>query len=553
MSEFLRALHALNQPRAGRRWVYVPYDQLTDAVGPLAQQSARELGIVLLENPGKAGRRPYHKQKLALVLANGRHFALEQARRGVAVYFRSVEADGYVGALRAARKRLGPLTMMEAAERELRRELAPLRADGTLQVLPHAGWLTTHEDFTNACGAPPWRMDAFYRAVRKKYGWLLDAGKPVGGKWSLDSENRKAWHGEPAAPTPPRFTPDAITREVIALVERRYTRHPGAVNAALLPSTREDSEELWDWAKRACLPAFGPYEDAMSVESSGLFHTRISPLLNLQRLSARRVLDEALALPIPLQCKEGFLRQLAGWREYMRHAHRASRGFRKHPASPSAKTAGDGGYASWSGQPWNGQGGDLGALPDLLQSTEPLPPAYWGRTCGMRCLDTVVKDVWSEGYSHHITRLMVLANIAMLVGASPRELCDWFWVAYADAYDWVVEPNVLAMGSFATGPLLTTKPYVAGAAYIDRMSDYCRGCRFDPKRNCPITSMYWAFLARHRELLQNVARMDMPLRSLDRRAPAQRARDLRVLAWVQQTLREGGELRLEDLPEAVPP
>ena len=172
--------------------------------------------------------------------------------------------------------------------------------------------------------------------------------------------------------------------------------------------------------------------------------------------------------------------------------------------------------------------------------------AFWGQPSGLRCLDETVRGVWREAYSHHILRLMVLSNLATLLDVAPRELCDWFWVAYADAYDWVVEPNVLAMGTFGAGPLMTTKPYVSGAAYIDRMSDFCGDCRFDPKRDCPITPMYWAFLARHREAFEGNPRLAMPLRSLDKRGEEQRERDARVYERVRRVLLDGRELTPED-------
>jgi deoxyribodipyrimidine photolyase-related protein len=553
-SHFLRALaHRTRHTPTGsdRLWLYVPYDQLTDQCGPLREHAPAQLGIVMLENPAKARRRPYHKQKLAMVLANGRQFALEQAARGVAVRWGVAGAQGYAGALRRLARELGPLTMMEAAERELRSELTPLVADGTLRVLPHAGWLTTEEEFRAACPAPPWRMDAFYRALRKRRGWLIEKGKPLGGKWSHDAENRKRWRGQPLAPPALRFEPDEITREVLTLIEDEFAGHPGALDGSALPSTAADGERLWRWAKEECLPYFGPYEDAMSDRSSGLFHSRVSALVNLQRLSAQRLIDDVLALPIDLPSKEGFVRQLAGWREYMRHVHRATDGFRElpDPRAAALPAPGDGGYARWAGEPWPSAGdGDGGAVVSQLGAEEPLPPAYWGRESGLHCLDSVVSQVWSEGYSHHITRLMVLSNLAMLLDVSPRELTDWFWAAYVDAYDWVVEPNVLAMGSFGTGSLITTKPYIAGAAYIDRMSDFCQSCRFDPRKNCPFTSLYWAFLERHHDALADVARMDMPLRSAQARAESLRARDRGVVLWVQQTLAAGEPLRVADAP-----
>lgn len=465
----------------GRRWLFVAYDQLSERLGPLAREDPRDLGIVLVEAPWKAARRPYHKQKLALVLANLRHFALEQAGRGVAVRH-AVSPGLYRDALAPLARELGPLRALEPAERELRADLAPLVGSGALEVVPHDGWLTTPEQFrAGAGGAPPWRMDAFYRHVRRATGILMEGGKPRGGKWSFDAENRKAWRGSPPAPAPPRFRPDAVTAEVGELVAARFAAHPGELDLEALPATAGDADELWEWAKRECLPHFGPFEDAMARSAAGLFHTRISPLLNLQRLLPRRVVDDALGLGLPLASLEGFVRQILGWREFVRHVHRETDGFRRLPGRsvPVASEPGDGGYARWAGHPWSREPAprelDGGACPDELAATAPLPPAFWGRPSGLACLDSVVRDVWANAWSHHITRLMVLSNLATLLGVSPRELTDWFWVAYADAYDWVVEPNVLAMGTYAAGEVMTTKPYVSGSAYIDRMSDHCAG------------------------------------------------------------------------------
>lgn len=512
MREFLRRLRSFGPARGERRWVYVPYDQLSDRVGPRARAAPSELGLVLVESPWKAARRPYHRQKLALILANQRHFALEQAARGVVV--RYVVHDGpYHEALEQLASELGTLDVMEPAERELREDLRPLVESGKLRVVPHEGWLTTRDDFLAGAGASaPWRMDAFYRHVRRTSGILMERGKPVGGKWSFDTENRKPWKGDPPAPPPPRFEPDAVTREVGELIESRFPSHPGTLDLAALPATREDAQALLAWAVEYALPHFGPFEDAMSVRSSGLFHTRLSPLINLHRLLPREVLDAALRAPIDLASQEGFVRQLLGWREFVRHVHSETDGFRtlEHDARPS-----------------------------VLGAHRALPPAFWGTRSGLHCLDIVVADVWREGWSHHITRLMVLSNLATLLDIEPREITDWFWVAYIDAFDWVVEPNVLAMGTYGVGGLMTTKPYVSGAAYIARMSDYCKGCRFDPASTCPITPLYWAFLARNAAKLEQSARMDMPLRSVAKRTEAQRARDAEVFERVSSTLASG--------------
>lgn len=543
MEAFRTALAAAQTARNthdGRRFVFVPYDQLGAHAGPLSREDARGLGVVLVECPEKAARRPYHKQKLALVLTNLRHFALEQAARGVAV--RHVVAPSYAAALDRLVPEVGPMRVMRPAERELRSELAPLVEAKKLELVPHEGWLTTREDLP---ADPPWRMDVFYRNVRRRLGVLMDKGKPVGGKFSFDADNRRAWRGEPPAPPLPTFEVDAITSEVGDLVRERMGRHPGALDLEALPATAADTERAWSWAKRQCLPTFGPYEDAMSTRSRNLFHTRISALLNLGRLSARRVVDETVALDAPLASKEGFIRQILGWREFVRHVHEATDGFRviRGAPQPVLPGPGDGGFGAWRGEPWPAAaGGDGGSRTSVLGADRPVPPAYWGAASGLRCLDEVIRSVWEEGYSHHITRLMVLSNLAMLLDVSPRDLTDWFWAAYVDAYDWVVEPNVHAMGTFGVGDLMTTKPYVAGSAYIDKMSDYCDGCRFDPKTSCPYPSLYWAYLGRHSAALARVDRMKLPVIAEARRTPEQKRAAAEVFAKVSAALARGEEL-----------
>lgn len=531
---FARRLVELSPPWAarrgrggggGRRWVFVAYDQLTSDFGPVARTPPGELGVVLVECPDKAARRPYHRQKLALVLTNLRHYALEQAARGVAVrYVVAERGQGYGDALAAVVRELGPLDAMAPAERELRRELLPLVEEGAVRLVPHEGWLTTRDDFVasqpGAGPAGPFRMDAFYRYVRKRTGVLVRGGRPEGGKWSFDTENRRRWTGDPPAPWPLVHEPDDVTREVGDLVTTRFAEHPGELRLDRLPATADDAERVWARALRDCLPSFGPYEDAMSRSSRRLFHAGVSPLLNLSRLSPARLVRDAADADAPLPSREGFVRQVLGWREFVRHVHAETDGFRL-----------------------------AGATPDHLVppgDAAPLPPVYWGGApSGLACLDDVVETVWQEAHSHHITRLMVLSNVATLLDVSARELSDWFWVAYDDAYDWVVEPNVLAMGTFATGPVLTTKPYVAGAAYVDRMSDYCAACAFDPKTTCPLTRLYWAFLARHRDVLEGNLRLALPLASAAKRSPAERTKDEASFARVREALGAGERLAPE--------
>ena len=527
MSVFTKRLSALSpheKKTEQREWVFVPYDQLTDAVGPLAELPPERTGIIMVETKWKPHRRPYHKQKLAFVLASQRHFALEQAARGVAVDYVFGEAS-YAELLAPRVEKRGPLLVMDPAERELRADLKSLVDSGALVLCPNEAWLTSAEQFERSVSGgrsgPTWRMDRFYRTVRRDSGILMEGDKPLGGKWSFDAENRKRWPGDPEAPSPPSFPVDEIKEEVVALVRNEFADHPGDLDVDQLPATRADAEILWRWALDRCLPLFGPYEDAMSTASASLFHSRASALINNGRLLPRRIVDDVLALDIPLASQEGFVRQVLGWREFMRHVHDATDGFRALPE---------------------------GRTDNVLGAREPLPSAYWGETSGLHCLDHVVEDVWRTGYGHHITRLMVLSNLATLLDLDPRALADWFWVAYVDAYDWVVEPNVLGMGTYSLGDLFVTKPYVSGAAYIHKMSDYCNDCAFSPRKDCPITGLYWDFLARHKDVLTGNVRLAMPLRSLARRSAEKRQDDRAVYEWVSRSLRDRQILTPEGRP-----
>ncbi|MCB9644930.1 MAG: cryptochrome/photolyase family protein [Myxococcales bacterium] len=558
MELFLSRLAAYREREGSqrRRWLFVPYDQLSDQMGPLSREEPQSMGIVLVETLWKAARRPYHKQKLALILSNMRHFALEQAARGVAVRYLMGKAP-YPTMLEAAMAedaalRGDALEVMEPAERELRVALQPLVDAGKLRILPHEGWLSSSQQFRESLSSEGrYRMDAFYRRVRRDTGYLMERGKPLGGKFSFDTENRKPWHGEPPAPELPVFLVDPITQEVGDFLLTKLAHHPGTLDLTALPQRREDAETLWTWAKARCLPMFGPYEDAMSMSSTNLFHTRLSSLINIHRLLPKRILEEVLDLSLPLASKEGFVRQILGWREFVRHVHRETDGFRRLPHMERplcANVPGDGGYAGWSGKDWRRRDAmndpDGGAIPAFLSEGRPIPPAFWGKASGLACLDQVVSSVWEEGYSHHITRLMVLSNLATLLDVSPRALTDWFWVAYTDAYDWVVEPNVLGMGTYAVGDLMTTKPYVSGTPYLQKMSDYCKACRFDPKKDCPISSLYWAFLARHQEKLSENIRLKMPMASLRKRSDEKKQQDAALFAKISEQLAMGEVLSL---------
>lgn len=543
---------------AGRRWVFVPYDQLSDRLGVLHETTPEKLGVILIENHWKHRRRPYHKQKLALVLSNMRHFAIEQARRGVAIRYEVTDRP-YRYVLTELASELGPIEVMEPAEYELRVDLSPLLTRGSLIQREHTGWLTDTKTFDISQGKrSSWRMDAFYRTVRKKHDILMQGDAPVGGKYSFDAHNREPWDGTPTAPTPPKFSTDDIDEEVAALIEERFPHHPGRVDLEHLPSTLEDAQELWEWAKISCMEHFGPYEDAMSSRSRTLFHTLLSPIINLHRITPRQVLDDALDLDIPIASKEGFVRQLIGWREFIRHVHVKTNGLRELPGrqkQPDVEAApGDAGWSAYTNHAWVRSAGDEdlvgGSSANMLGASNDLFPAFWGERSGMNCLDQVVSSVMETGYSHHIERLMVVSNIATLLDIEPRQLTDWFWVAYIDAYDWVVEPNVIGMGTFGVGDLFTTKPYISGANYINKMSDFCSDCRFSPSKSCPITSLYWAFLARHQDTLETNHRMSLVYKNLSRRSQSKRDKDIITYEHVTSELTAGRAISPETMPTA---
>jgi deoxyribodipyrimidine photolyase-related protein len=525
------------QDIAHRRWIYVPYDRFTDRVGPLTEQAASDTGIVIVESTAKALRRPYHKKKLVVLISNMRHFALEQQAKGVAVLYHFSPFSHGQALLELQRSRhLPTLTCMKPAERELRLDLHFARKSGLgLNEVEDETWASTTQDFTETYGAyEPGRssvMDRFYRHMRQKTGILMEGAKPFGGQFSFDAENRQPFRNQVEVPEMPSYPPDEITDEVIALVEKTFTHHFGTTRNFNLPCTREHCDTFWRFFLDHLLLHFGPFEDAMRDDHLQLFHSKTSVLLNLGRLLPldliRDVAQRSLTGQAPMASCEGFIRQLLGWREFMRHIHEQTHGYRllgdsvpqEQASRPQEKSPDQISMAATAYETSGRSDPYAGARPSALHASKPLPAVYWGVKSGLHCMDTVIAQVIEEGWSHHITRLMVLSNLATLCGFSPRELTDWFWFAYVDAYDWVVEPNVLGMATYADGGLTATKPYVSGAAYINRMSNFCGHCEYDPKKSvgpgsCPFTSLYWTFLERNESILANNLRMAGPYRSL---------------------------------------
>lgn len=494
--------------RQPQRWVFIPYDQLRED-HPLLEDGPDAVGVIYIETAAKPARRPYHKQKLVLLLSAMRHHALARARAGHAVVYWFSER-WYDEALREVAERFGiqRIDCLAPAEREVREPLARLRL---LNLHPNTLFITDTAFYRSVFPRPGQRrLETFYRAARRAMGLLMEGGEPVDSRWNFDEENRQTWKGKPPVPARLRFAHDAITREVIDLVVTRHTDAFGSIEAFDWPVTAADAQRAADHFFESLLAHFGPYEDAMAAGEPALFHSLLSASINLGMLDplslCRRAEREWRDGRVPLASAEGFIRQILGWREFVRHV------FEEHAREYFSMNA--------------------------LEANLALPDWYWGASSGMHCVDDTVQTVVRTGHSHHITRLMVLSNLATLIGVNPQALNAWFWFAYVDAYDWVVTPNVVGMGSFADGGIFATKPYIASGRYIRKMGpSLCAACRYDSARSdgptaCPFNHLYWDFLERNGKAFANNPRMTMPLRGLARLAADTRADHRReAQAW----------------------
>jgi len=496
--------------------VWVLGDQLSRDRGPLADDPERALFVEAREF---ATRRRYHPQKLALAFAAMRNFANDLRERGVDVVYERCETfgdglDAYFEAYPGDELVVQRPASHGAADR-LRR-LVDARG-GSLRVVENEQFLCSPAAFDEwAADREGYSHESFYRWMRRRTGYLMDDGDPVGGEWNYDDRNRETPPEDYASPPLPEFAYGdhlADAQERVAGVETW-----GDPDGFDWPVTREHAERALEDFLAHRLPEFGPYEDAMLDDDWHLDHSLLSPPLNLGLLGPREVVEAAIDAyrereDVPIHSVEGFLRQVVGWREFVRHVYR-----REMPELASA---------------------------NQLDQTRDLPAAYWDPTeTEMACLRSAVERVHDRGYTHHIERLMVLSNAALTYGASPQALNEWFYGGFVDAYHWVVTPNVVGMGSFGTDAL-TTKPYAASANYVDRMSDYCGDCPYDPdattgERACPLNSLYWDFLAEHEAALRDNHRMGLVYSHLDDK------RDAGELAAVRERASEVRETLADD-------
>ena len=483
-------------------------DQLSHGLATLRDIGPDDV-VLMAEVNEEASYVPHHPQKIAFLFSAMRHFAAELRERGHAVDYVELNGDGNTGSftgelVRAvARHRAEAVVVTEPGEWRVLAMMETWAASlgVPVDIRSDDRFLCSRDEFARwAAGRTQLRMEWFYREMRRKTGYLVEAGQPAGDRWNFDAENRKALPAGHAVPERLRFPPDELTRTVIETVRRRFGNNFGDLEPFGWAVTRADALRALASFIADCLPTFGAYQDAMKTGEGFLYHGVISPYLNAGLLTADEVCRAAVTAyadgAAPLNAVEGFLRQVLGWREYVRGVY-----WLKMPAYEKS---------------------------NALDAKRPLPAFYWTGDTEMNCLHQAIGDTRRQAYAHHIQRLMVTGNFALLAGIKPAEVEEWYLAVYADAYDWVELPNVHGMVTFADGGLLGSKPYAAGGNYINRMSDYCQSCRYDVAAKtgpdaCPFNYLYWAFLIDNDAALRRNPRLANQYRTLDRFAPERRA------------------------------
>ena len=478
-------------------------DQLSHDLVSLRGRDPASTVILMMEVAQETTYVRHHKIKIVLILSAMRHFAAELREAGWTVDYVTLDDPANKGSFRGevaraiARHDIGSIRICEAGEYRVMQDIAGWSdALGVpVEVLDDDRFICPLPDFFAwAASRRELVMENFYRQQRRRTGLLIEPdGTPTGGQWNYDKENRAAPPKTLTLREPLRFAPDETTSAVIALVEGRFSHHFGTLDGFALPVTAHEARaSLADFVEER-LPRFGTYQDAMLKGADFLYHARLSTSLNCGLLTALEVCQAVEAAyragTVPLNAAEGFIRQMIGWREYIRGMY-------------------------WLEMP------GLSEV-NFFENTRPLPEFYWTGATDMACCADSIRNTHDNGYAHHIQRLMVLGNFAMLAGIAPKDVSDWFLVVYADAYEWVEHPNVMGMSQYADGGRLATKPYAGSGAYINRMSDYCKGCRYDVKQRvgedaCPFNALYWDFIDRNEGKLRGNRRMWQPYATWNR-------------------------------------
>jgi deoxyribodipyrimidine photolyase-related protein len=487
---------------------FVLGDQLSRSLSALRDLDPNHDVVLMVEVREETTYVRHHRQKIVLVLSAMRHFAEALRAAGFQVDYIRLDDPGnsgsFTGELGRALSR-HPVDRVVVTEPSEWRVLENMRTWGTAFGIPvelreDDRFLCARAEFAQwAQGRQGFRMEFFYRRMRRKTGWLMQGDQPERGEWNYDAENRKILPRQLVPPPRQRFAPDAVTREVMALVGRRFGDHFGDLDSFGWAVTREGAlNALRDFIETG-LPRFGDYQDAMKSGEDWLFHAALSPYLNIGLLLPAEVCEAALDAyqqeSAPLSAVEGFVRQILGWREFVRGIY-------------------------WLRMPAYAQ-------TNFFNARRPLPAFYWTGETAMTCLRETIEATRRNAYAHHIQRLMLTGNFALLVGIAPDQVEEWYLTVYADAFEWVELPNTHGMALHADGGVLGSKPYAASGAYIDRMSDYCAGCAYDPKIKrgptaCPFNYLYWHFLIANETRLKPNPRMALPYRTLARMADDQR-------------------------------
>jgi deoxyribodipyrimidine photolyase-related protein len=480
------------------RLILILGDQLSFGIAALRAGDKFRDVVVMAEVMEEGTYVQHHPQKIALVLAAMRKFAVALAAHGWHVAYSRLDdpmtgpSIGVELLRRAAEFGAGDVIATRPGEWRLiaALEAVPL----SLRLLPDDRFICSDAEFAAwADGRKQLRMEYFYRDMRRKTGLMMDGDKPAGGQWNYDHDNRKPATTDLFRTAPLRFKPDDVTDDVLTLVEARFATNFGRLRPFGWATDRAGALQALDHFIRHALPTFGDYQDAMLVADPVLSHSLLSPYLNIGLLSPMEVCESAEAAwkagLVPINAAEGFIRQIIGWREFVRGIYFAH------------------------GPDYSQQNG--------LGHARALPAVYWGAPTKMACMAHSVGQTRDMAYAHHIQRLMVTGNFALLAGVDPGQVHDWYLAVYIDAFEWVEAPNTIGMSQHADGGVLGSKPYVSSGAYIDRMSDYCKSCAYSVKAKagpdaCPFNLLYWHFLTRHRARFEGNPRMAQMYRVWDK-------------------------------------
>ena len=470
-------------------------DQLTPSIAALQGIDVDNDVILLAEVRAEASYVKHHKKKIIFLFSAMRHFAQNLTEQGYKVHYTRYTDDdnqGSLGAEVALRKQQYDLDEVICTFPGEYRVLQDIHSwseslNCPVTIRDDDRFIAHIDDFAKwAKGKKQLRMEFFYREMRKKLQCLMHDGEPEGGKWNYDADNRKALPKTITVPEPTTFTPNAITQEVIALVETTFAEHFGASEDFHYAVTREQALQVLEIFIAERLAQFGDFQDAMAEGEPWLFHSHIGLYLNAGLLTPLEVVQKVeqvyYAGVAPLNAVEGFIRQVIGWREYVRGLY-------------------------WFKMP----GYDV---ENFLNAQRDLPEFFWTADTKMNCLKQAIQETHANAYAHHIQRLMVLGNFALISGLDPKQVNEWYLIVYADAYEWVELPNVSGMVLFADGGVLASKPYAASGAYINKMSNYCKQCAYSVKEKtgeqaCPFNYLYWHFLHRNQDTLKGNHRMEM--------------------------------------------